>query len=254
MKTASILLLTIASLTCAQKWIPGKSTHYGPFPSDPTASEAGYRANEVGVGCSVGKTPQWEEILSHGTYNNTADPGNIWPIIPTVAVSQYIYQPIRDKMCFAKIQIRNANNHSATVEASVVDWCPSNGCLWSKEERAFNVDVYGEKTWFALGGQGSRGTLDIEIQWPAGVDPYALSQRSGDTGGLSAAAKGGIAAAVIIILIVLGVGGWFGWKKWKTKRLLDRYSTGLPSMGEGHRQWDRAASTEETRTQTYGRY
>ncbi|KAJ3034430.1 hypothetical protein HDV00_005050 [Rhizophlyctis rosea] len=233
-----LLSCLLAGFTTAQQWVPGHSTHYGPFPSDPTQNEAGYRDLEVGVGCSTGTSdPEWSEILSHGVWNSTLDPGVVWPQVATVAVSQYIYSPIRNQVCWQKIQIRNANNHSATVEARVVDWCPTNGCNWSPSQRAFNVDIYGEKTWYALGGSKSGGSLNIEIQWPNGVDPYKLSAQAGDSGGLSTGAKAGVGVAVVICLGALGLGVWFGVRKWQEKRLLGRYSTDLPSMGQGHRMY-----------------
>ncbi len=58
------------------------------------------------------------------------------------------------------------------VEAVVVDFCPTNGCLWSNSERHANADLYGIKTFQALGGDEKGGAIDVEIAWPPGFTPY----------------------------------------------------------------------------------
>ena len=60
---------------------------------------------------------------------------------------------------------------SLSVMAHIVDFCPTNGCLWPSQNLSFNVDVYGEKTWVALGGGLDEGVIDIEILWNEGMTP-----------------------------------------------------------------------------------
>ncbi len=64
------------------------------------------------------------------------------------------------------------------MEAVIVDFCPANGCLWNSTERAFNVDIYGQETWKALGGGLLEGKLHVEIAWPAGLVPNAATSAS----------------------------------------------------------------------------
>lgn len=66
------------------------------------------------------------------------------------------------------MQIRNAKNRSRTITAHVVDFCPANGCLWDNQ---FNVDVYGQAAWMALGGDLDAGNLEIEVDWPKDIIP-----------------------------------------------------------------------------------
>lgn len=192
-------------------------------------NEAGYQALEVGVGCSLGTNEtQWLDILAHGTQPNPISPDTVWPIYPTVAVSQRMYKQIRDKMCWSRIKIRNSQNTSQEVTAAVIDWCPSKGCNWPNEELAFNVDIYGEKTWVALGGPPmGGGKINVEVIWPEGVDPY--TQRPESTGladalsGLSGGAIAGIVIGVIVLLAILGGAIWFALRKVKERKLLGRY-------------------------------
>ena len=153
----------------------GHATHYGPFPSNPSASEAGYQPLDVGVGCSDGQPggdPRWKAILERGTKPNPIMNSTVWPIQATVAVSEFAWGfKNKDQVCFKPIQIRNKKNPTQTISAIIVDFCPAAGCLWPSEQRPFNVDVYGEDTWFKLGGGKTDAMLDVEIQWPAGLVP-----------------------------------------------------------------------------------
>ncbi|KAJ3111450.1 hypothetical protein HDU96_005683 [Phlyctochytrium bullatum] len=161
-------------------WVEGKSTHYGPFPSRPFMSEVGYLPNDIGVGCSTGVPggdPRWLSILSHGLYpplpsNLTQNTRTVYPRIPTVAVSQRMYGGAnKEAVCFKRIRIRNKAKPAFEVEAYIVDFCPTNGCLWKEEELARNADIYGEETWKRLGGGLDDGVIAVEIQWPVGVVP-----------------------------------------------------------------------------------
>ncbi|KAJ1559443.1 hypothetical protein HK405_010614, partial [Cladochytrium tenue] len=67
-------------------------------------------------------------------------------------------------VCFQTIQVRNAANTSAEVTAHIVDFCPTSGCLWSSDALSYNLDIYGEHTWLALGGGLLDGTVSLEIQ------------------------------------------------------------------------------------------
>ena len=150
----------------------GKSTHYGPFPGLPAFSEIGYLKNDVGVGCSTGAgDPRWQEILKNGTMINPLDPNTVWPVTPTVAVSQAAWA--KEDVCFKKITIRNKNRPEFSVEAHIVDFCPSTGCLWDTKTRHLNADIYGQETWTKLGAQLTDGVMEIEIKWPNGIKPYS---------------------------------------------------------------------------------
>ncbi|KAJ3105449.1 hypothetical protein HDU97_008065 [Phlyctochytrium planicorne] len=159
-------------------WVSGKATSYGPFPSRPYKSEIGYVANDIGVGCSNGQPggdPHWNLILAQGTYPNpnlTVNADTVWPQIPTVAVSQRKYGgDNKNQVCFQPILIRNKNSPEKQVEAVIVDFCPTQGCLWSGDDLSRNADIYGENTWTALGAGLDDGSIEVEIQWPAGVVP-----------------------------------------------------------------------------------
>jgi hypothetical protein len=150
----------------------------GPFPSRPYMSEAGYQSGEIGVGCSSGTPggdPEWNAILSNGTYPpiaNGINDNTVWPITATVAVSERMYGlDNKASVCYSKIPIRSARNTSLSVMASIVDFCPTNGCLWPTQNLSYNVDIYGEKTWVALGGGLDEGRIDIQILWPQGITP-----------------------------------------------------------------------------------
>jgi hypothetical protein len=89
-----------------------------------------------------------------------------------VAVSEAAWGGFnKAKVCFQQIQIRNRNNPSTVVKAYIVDFCPTEGCLWAKDERQFNTDLYGQDTWNKLGGEIIGGTIDIEVKWPPGLVP-----------------------------------------------------------------------------------
>ncbi|RKO89426.1 hypothetical protein BDK51DRAFT_13864, partial [Blyttiomyces helicus] len=153
-------------------WVPGFATHYGPFPSYPPGNDAGYQPLNVGVGCSNGDPggdPRFNQILANGTYNNPLDPSCVWPKTPTVAVSAAAWQ--NTDICYQTLKIRPKGNPSGELVAHVVDWCPASGCLWPQNQLTTNVDLYGEVTWLALGGdnQGAMGQVPVEIQWPAGL-------------------------------------------------------------------------------------
>ncbi|KAJ3307692.1 hypothetical protein HDU76_004440, partial [Blyttiomyces sp. JEL0837] len=161
------------------QWYSGIGTHYGPFPSRAYMSEPGYMANDVGVGCSNGQPggdPRWNQILSHGlyppppTFNQT-----IWPKTPTVAVSQRMYgNNNKAQICFNTLKIRNKNRPELSLVAYVVDFCPRDGCQWDQQGLSFNVDLYGEATWEALGAGLDDGSVELEIQWPAGLTPLDI--------------------------------------------------------------------------------
>jgi hypothetical protein len=155
---------------------PGRATHYGPFPDFPSFSEPGYYPNDVGVGCSTGVPggdPNWNRILEKGVRTNPLSEKTVWPIVPTVAVSQAAWN--KDQVCWKTIKIRNRKNPSLEVEAVIVDFCPANGCLWNQTERPFNVDIYGQETWKMLGGGLLEGKMDVEIAWPAGLVPNSAA-------------------------------------------------------------------------------
>lgn len=154
----------------------GKSTHYGPYPSFPAYSEPGFQEKDVGVGCSngeIGGDPNWNKILQRGTRVNPLLNATIWPLTPTVAVSEAAWP--KKSICWKSLRIRNRNDHSLFIDAIVVDFCPKNGCLWAKNSREYNVDIYGEESWKALGGGLTQGVLDVEIMWPEGLVPYQSS-------------------------------------------------------------------------------
>ncbi|OAJ42648.1 hypothetical protein BDEG_26075 [Batrachochytrium dendrobatidis JEL423] len=136
-------------------------------------SENGYQFNDVGVGCSNGEPggdPRWNSIKDHGLIQNPLDSKTVWPIVPTVAVSEFSWGGSnKDKICYQTLNIRNAHNHSQRLTAYVVDFCPTKGCMWSAKERQFNVDIYGQRTFSRLGGALMDGIIDIEIQWPTGI-------------------------------------------------------------------------------------
>jgi hypothetical protein len=150
---------------------PGTVTTYGPNDKYPPGNEAGYRKNEVGVACSSGipgGDPEWNKILASGTKMNSLDPETIWPMMPTVAVSQKAWGK---SLCWQKLIIRSRIT-GETITAVVVDACPTNGCLWNSSSLAFNADVYGVDTFLALGGKADGGSVDVDIQWPAGMRPF----------------------------------------------------------------------------------
>ena len=152
----------------------GHSTHYGPFPSLPEMNEVGYLKNDVGVGCSNGQPggdPRWLEILKEGVMVNPLDPTTVWPNKPTVAVSQAAWS--KQAVCFKTMTIRNAKIPAYSIEAVIVDFCPSQGCLWDKRMRHLNADIYGEATWKKLGANLTDGVIEIEIKWPEGIRPYS---------------------------------------------------------------------------------
>jgi hypothetical protein len=185
-------------------WRSGKATHYGPFPALPHFSEAGYQAQDVGVGCSNGEPggdPRWNKILNYGIYNSTqkrsmaylngSDQDNlklqvlnnletsVWPVAFTVAVSERAYGGKNKKIaCFQTLKIRNSKNHSFIVEASIVDFCPSNGCLWKSNELANNLDLYGQALWQALGADLNAGVIEIDVLWPPSLIPNSVHHNS----------------------------------------------------------------------------
>lgn len=152
-------------------WIKGSATHYGPYPNFPSFNEVGYLDGEVGVGCSTGSNDtEWQAILALGRIPNPLNPKTVWPKVPTVAVSQSMWK--REEICWKTIILRNSASN-VTVTAVVVDFCPTEGCLWSKSELDKTVDLYGQETWMLLGGDklGGAGHISIDIQWPEGVTP-----------------------------------------------------------------------------------
>lgn len=176
-------------------WRSGKATHYGPFPALPNFSEIGYQTNQVGVGCSNGQPggdPRWNKILEKGVYDtlqikemanlNGSDldglklqvldslSETVWPLSFTVAVSERAYggQNKRNS-CYQTVYIRNSKNHSYIVNASIVDFCPLDGCLWKSHELENNLDLYGQALWTALGAGLDDGVLEIDVLWPTNL-------------------------------------------------------------------------------------
>lgn len=173
-------------------WRSGKATHYGPFPALPNFSENGYQDLDIGVGCSngvPGGDPRWNYILEQGIYNSTQKRSfanlngsdldslklqvlnnletTVWPVAFTVAVSERAYGGRNKKnACYQTVYIRNSQNHSYIVNASIVDFCPANGCLWKPHELANNVDLYGQALWQALGADLDAGVLEVDVLWP----------------------------------------------------------------------------------------
>jgi len=157
-------------------WTSGYGTHYGPFPSQPHFSEIGYQPNDVGVGCSDGRPggdPNWNKILEKGVYpspNLVNHENTVWPVTYTVAVSLAVWN--KEDVCWKTIKIRNKKKPEYVIEAHIVDFCPIGHCQWSDKYLARNVDIYGEKAWFALGADSNDSKLEIEIEWPKGVVPH----------------------------------------------------------------------------------
>ena len=172
----SIFLIT--GIANAQSIREGRGTHYGPWPSFPYMSEPGYQPLNVGVGCSTGVPggdPQFNEILAQGTYPAPAgNPTTIWPKAHCVAVSEAVWGGARKQStCWETLKITNKAT-GITITAYIVDFCPTNGCLWKKDELYNNVDIYGEETWKALGADPKNdaiGVLDLEIEWPSSMVP-----------------------------------------------------------------------------------
>ncbi|KAI9207035.1 uncharacterized protein BJ171DRAFT_411608, partial [Polychytrium aggregatum] len=156
------------------QWVSGQATHYGPFPQFPAWSEPGFQPGAVGVGCaSSSNDPRWNAILSGGLLPNPDLPANaatVWPVEYVVAVSEAVYGGAKkDQYCFQKITIRNSNDHSKQITATIVDFCPAGSCLWSANALAHNVDLYGGAAWQALGGATLDGSINIDIIWPGGM-------------------------------------------------------------------------------------
>ncbi|KNC99467.1 uncharacterized protein SPPG_05703 [Spizellomyces punctatus DAOM BR117] len=209
----TLLVLVLIHSTTAANWRSGHATHYGPYPSVPAQSEFGYLPNDVGVGCSTGEPggdPRWNDILSKGVYQNPVYNQTVWPKQATVAVSEAVYASTpadKTRVCFQKVRIKSRVN-GVELEAFIVDFCPAVGCNWSQEERGNNVDLYGEYTWKALGGEDGGGMLAVDIVWPDG-----LGLDSGRGSGLAGIV---IAAIVVSCLAFLATLGWAIW--WHVKR------------------------------------
>jgi len=165
-------------------WTSGYGTHYGPFPSSPHFSEVGYQPQDVGVGCSDGRPggdPRWKNILSKGVYpppNLVGHQNTVWPVAYTVAVSLAVWN--KEDVCWKTLKIRNKNKPEYMIEAYIVDFCPIGYCQWKDKYLSRNVDIYGEKAWFALGADQNISKLEVEIEWPEGVVPHdALTLSAG---------------------------------------------------------------------------
>ncbi|KAJ3141671.1 hypothetical protein HDU90_006014 [Geranomyces variabilis] len=172
-------LLLACSLSSSAAWTAGKATHYGPYPSAPQFADAGYLPNEQGIGCSTGipgNDPRWNAIVAAGVYPVPPPfTTTIYPKQALVAVSKAAYpsKVTANSMCYRTLQLRSRTNSSLpTISAIAVDYCPFALCNWPAKELANNVDIYGEYTWKALGGQDGGGTIDLEILWPADVKPW----------------------------------------------------------------------------------
>ncbi|KAI8802424.1 hypothetical protein BJ742DRAFT_743719 [Cladochytrium replicatum] len=169
----------------ASSFVEGRSTYYGPWLASSALSELGYQPNDIGVGCSNGEPggdPRWNAILAQGTHTPPSFPQNantVWPKVPTVAVSQAVYAAtpeIRKLACWNTVLIRKKGG-SVVLNATIVDFCPTNGCLWPNEERARNLDIYGQHTWEALGGKTNESTMAIEVQWPESLASLSPAHR-----------------------------------------------------------------------------
>ena len=182
-------------------WISGLATHYGPFPILPHFSEIGYQLLDVGVGCSNGQPggdPRWNKILNDGVYDrdqmeimaningSSLDSikrqnldllsKSIWPKSFTVAVSERAYGGSNKvNSCFQTLQIRNSKNHSLIVNATIVDFCPTNGCLWPLNQVSRNLDLYGQALWTALGAQSQDSKVEIDVLWPSNLIPNSAN-------------------------------------------------------------------------------
>lgn len=154
-------------------WVAAHATHYGPDIDYPPANEVGYQPLDVGVGCSNGQPggdPRWNAVLANGVYE--APGTTVWPRMPTVAVSERAWGGRnKQKVCFQNVTIQNAKNASMQLTAVIVDFCPTNGCLWPASELAVNVDLYGSVAWKALGGPVMGGKVAVLVQWPPGLIP-----------------------------------------------------------------------------------
>ncbi|KAI8849534.1 hypothetical protein BC829DRAFT_416771 [Chytridium lagenaria] len=159
-------------------WTTGKATHYGPFPSIPYKSEIGYLPNDVGVGCSNG-VPGGDPRLERHSFRRAQPPHcqhlrqhqhYLAESSHCRCISKNVRRDNKAKICFQKLKMRNKNRPEFQVDAYIVDFCPTNGCLWGDEELAKNADIYGEETWLRLGGSIEDATMSVEIQWPAGID------------------------------------------------------------------------------------
>lgn len=172
----------VAGTSSNAVWTAGRSTHYGPYPQLPSASEAGYQPLDVGVGCSngvPGGDPRWNKILANGTKTNPIMNSTVWPLLATVAVSEAAWGgKNKNIVCFQKLLIRNPAKPSVVVTAYVVDFCPTNGCNWASDKRQFNADLYGQDTWNTLGGSVTGGDIAVEIQWPANWVPNSVTTNS----------------------------------------------------------------------------
>jgi hypothetical protein len=103
----------------------------------------------------------------------------VWPVAFTVAVSERAYGGRNKKnACFQTISIRNSKNHSYSVKASIVDFCPTNGCLWKSNELANNVDLYGQALWQALGADLEAGVIEIDVLWPPNLVANSAHDKS----------------------------------------------------------------------------
>jgi hypothetical protein len=72
--------------------------------------------------------------------------------------------PNKEKVCFQTVKVRNRKNSSLEINAVIVDFCPTRGCLWPMDELSYNVDIYGEMTWTMLGAGFDQGVMEIEVQ------------------------------------------------------------------------------------------
>jgi hypothetical protein len=100
----------------------------------------------------------------------------VWPITFTVAVSEKAYGGSnKNRVCYQPILITNTQTKKNII-AIIVDFCPTNGCLWPSNQLDSNVDIYGQAAWLALGAGLTNGTMPISIQWPAGVVPNSSFQ------------------------------------------------------------------------------
>ncbi|KAJ3149291.1 hypothetical protein HDU86_007014 [Geranomyces michiganensis] len=223
-------------------WTAGKATHYGPYPSMPQYADAGFQPNEVGVGCSTGipgNDPRWNTILAGGVYPVPPPfTTTIYPKQALVAVSREAFPSklSANTMCYKTVQLKSRTNASLpTVSAIAVDFCPYKYCNWPKNELANNVDIYGEYTWKALGGQDGGGTIDLDILWPTEVKAWGPWDEgdpdiptgvvagnpggtttggvpvagSGDDGGLGTGAIAAIVVSCVAGALAISFGAWW---------------------------------------------
>ena len=128
----------------------------------------------------LGGDPHWNDLLRQGTRkppNFTQNAHTIWPKMHTVAVSQAAWGHRKSDICWQQLFITNVDTGKSIV-ATVVDFCPTGGCLWDHKEVTNNVDIYGEAAWRDLGADPMQGTMKVQISWPSHISPLNMQTTS----------------------------------------------------------------------------